>query len=237
MAMTSVSILVFSVFGGLNLVDAVYFTTTIITTIGSGDIHLRDAPTPLKLYGGIFMIPGATALAVSYAFITDALAGARLRRQSGGLPHWMRDHIVVCALGNIGYRVVEQLAGMGIPVVAAELEATDPILALARNVNVPVQVADARQSQTLEALNITLAHCLVVATNDDVANLETAMDGRVLLLTNGDEQSWAPPLETRLAEGQRLIVVTTRRGLSQVLENTHSPAPTHTDEEEAEPQT
>jgi hypothetical protein len=41
--------------------------------------------------------------------------------EHGGLRE-IEDHIVVCGLGNIGYRVVEELDRLEVPVVAVELD-------------------------------------------------------------------------------------------------------------------
>ncbi len=178
--LASLSTLVFKLFAGLSLVDAIYFTTAIVTTIGFGDINLRDAPVPLKLYGVVFMLLGAAMLAASYAFITDLLVGARLARQAGSVPRRLRDHIVVCGLGTIGYRIVEQLTRMGVPVVAVELREDGPFVQPARLLGVPILFADARQPETLEAAKVGQARCLVVATDDDVANLETALNAGIV---------------------------------------------------------
>ncbi len=307
--LASLSTLVFKLFAGLSLVDAIYFTTAIVTTIGFGDINLRDAPAPLKLYGVVFMLLGAAMLAVSYAFITDLLVGARLARQAGAVPRRLRDHIVVCGLGTIGYRIVEQLVGLGVPVVAVELREDGPFVQPARLLGVPILFADARQPETLEAARVGQARCLVVATDDDVANLETALnagivnpgvrivlrlfhpdfaarvertfdihisrspsalaapafaaaaegervigavpldvdalifartrvdpgttvvgetvagleesrEARVLLLAGDGPECWLPSKETIFAAGQELVVVATRKGLTQVLEST-----------------
>jgi len=45
----------------LDLIDAIYFTVTIMTTTGFGAIHLRDAPPPLQLYGVALMLSGTAA--------------------------------------------------------------------------------------------------------------------------------------------------------------------------------
>ena len=67
----------------LDLIDAIYFTVTIMTTTGFGDIHLRNAPPPLQLYGVALMLSGTAALAILFALITDALISARLARVIG----------------------------------------------------------------------------------------------------------------------------------------------------------
>jgi Ion channel len=58
------SVAVFQRFAGLDLVDAVYFAVTIITTTGFGDINLRDAAPWLQLYAVGLMLSGTAALII-----------------------------------------------------------------------------------------------------------------------------------------------------------------------------
>ena len=178
LALVVVSVVVFRSFYGLDVLDALYFTVTVITTTGFGDISLLDAPAPIQLYGVLLMVLGAATLAVFFALMTDAIVGARLAQALGALPRRLQDHIVVCGLGNVGYRIVELLAGMQVPVVATELQPAGRFVGPARRLGVPVLVADSRMTETLEALRVRTARALIVATNDDVANLETALNAR-----------------------------------------------------------
>jgi voltage-gated potassium channel Kch len=125
----------------LDLIDAIYFTVTIMTTTGFGDIHLRNAPPLLQLYGVALMLAGTAALAILFALITDALISARLARILGAnIPRGLHDHVVVCGLGNIGYRMVEQLHDLGVPLVAAERDEHNRYLPAVRRLGVPVLV-------------------------------------------------------------------------------------------------
>ena len=161
----------------LDLIDAIYFTVTIMTTTGFGDIHLRDAPPPLQLYGVALMLSGTAALAILFALITDALISARLARVLGAnIPRGLHDHVVLCGLGNIGYRIVEQLHDLGVPVVAAELQETNRYLPSVRRLGVPTLVADIRLPETLEILHVRRARSVVVVTSSDIVNLETALN-------------------------------------------------------------
>ena len=165
----------------LDLIDAVYFTVTIMTTTGFGDIHLRNAPPPLQLYGVALMLSGTAALAILFALITDALISARLTRVLGAsIPRGLHDHVVVCGLGNIGYRMVEQLHDLGVPVVAAELQDTNRYLPAVHRLGVPVLVADIRLPETLEILHVRRARSVVVVTSSDIVNLETALNVQTL---------------------------------------------------------
>jgi Trk K+ transport system NAD-binding subunit len=165
----------------LDLIDAIYFTVTIMTTTGFGDIHLRDAPPPLQLYGVALMLSGTAALAILFALITDALISARLARVLGAnIPRGLRDHVVVCGLGNIGYRIVEQLHDLGVPVVTAELQESNRYLPAVRRLGVPVLVGDIRLPETLQTLHVGRARSVVVVTSSDIVNLETALNVQAL---------------------------------------------------------
>jgi Trk K+ transport system NAD-binding subunit len=165
---------------GLAPVTALYFTVTVVTTTGFGDITLRNAPAPLQVYGASLMLLGATLLTLFLAFVTDAIIGARLAGAGVAMTQRLRGHVVVCGLGNVGYRVVEEIASLGLPVAATEIDSDAPFVAAARRLGVPTLIEDARASETLRSLHVDTARCLVVATNDDVANLETALNALAL---------------------------------------------------------
>jgi Trk K+ transport system NAD-binding subunit len=183
LVLTVTGIAVFWLFSeqDLDLIDAIYFTVTIMTTTGFGDIHLRNAPPPLQLYGVALMLSGTAALAILFALITDALISARLARVIGAaIPRGLHDHVVVCGLGNIGYRMVEQLHELGVPLVAAEFQEGNRYLPAVRRLGVPVLLADIRLPETLQTLQVQRARSVVVVTSSDIVNLETALNVQAL---------------------------------------------------------
>jgi Trk K+ transport system NAD-binding subunit len=127
------------------------------------------------------MLSGTAALAILFALITDALISARLARLLGAaIPRGLHGHVVVCGLGNIGYRMVEQLHELGVPVVAAELQESNRYLPAVRRLGVPALVADVRLAETLQALQVPRARSVVVVTSSDIVNLETALNVQAL---------------------------------------------------------
>jgi Trk K+ transport system NAD-binding subunit len=176
-----VSAVVFQFGLGLSFLDAVYYTTTTITTIGYGDISPLKATWLVKVYVIVLELLGATALAIFFALVTDAFIGVRLRRALvGGLHHEVSEHLVVCGLGNMGQRIVSHIHHLGIPVVGLELDESLPAVAEARRLSVPVVIGDARRPDALRAVRIDEARCLLVTTEDDLANLEIALAARSL---------------------------------------------------------
>jgi voltage-gated potassium channel len=91
-----------------------------------------------------------------------------------------RGHVILCGLGSVGFRVAEELVAMGIEVFALEKDADGMFVERARQMGVRVLIGDARAENQLRELNVRDARAVIVATNDDLANMEIAMDVRDL---------------------------------------------------------
>lgn len=90
----------------------------------------------------------------------------------------LRDHIVVCGLGHVGSRVVEALHRLGEPVVAIEKTNTKSFALGVEALGVPVLYGDARHDALLLQAGVARAKTIVCATDDDLTNLEVAIDAR-----------------------------------------------------------
>lgn len=89
-----------------------------------------------------------------------------------------KDHIIVCGLGNVGVRVVQSLARLGAPVVAIERRKAESFGETVEALGVPVIYGDARRDQLLVDAGVRKAKAIVCATDDDLTNLEVAIDAK-----------------------------------------------------------
>lgn len=89
-----------------------------------------------------------------------------------------RDHVVLCGLGHLGFRVLEQLRLSGVDVVCIEKDRDSRLVAQAKAMGVAVLVRDMTEDQALVDAGVKVARAIVSATNDDIANLEVALDAR-----------------------------------------------------------
>jgi voltage-gated potassium channel len=103
---------------------------------------------------------------------------ARKEEWQVALASTYRNHIIVCGLGKLGYRVVMQLLDFGESVVGVEQTADRPFVGLLRQMNVPVIISDARQREVLKAAGVEHAAALIACTQDDLTNLDIALDAR-----------------------------------------------------------
>lgn len=89
-------------------------------------------------------------------------------------------HVVICGAGRVGFRVASQLLALGKDVVVVDKREDAAFVATLRDMNIPVLIDDLKSQQTFERLNVKHASAIVCATDDDLANLNAALDARRL---------------------------------------------------------
>ncbi|MEN4477574.1 NAD-binding protein [Mycolicibacterium cosmeticum] len=161
---------------GMSWIDALYFSTETIATVGYGDFSFMEQPSWLRLWGIGLMFAGVTTTAILVAFIADVLLSRRLA-QSAGLrrARHLHNHVVVVGLGSFGIRVVEDLVQAGYDVAVIERDEDNRFLPTARRLDVPVIFGDATLRETLESARVAQCRAIAVLTPNDVVNIETGI--------------------------------------------------------------
>lgn len=90
----------------------------------------------------------------------------------------LKGHVIVCGAGRVGYRVTLELTRLGREVVVVEKRADAPFAQVLRDGGVAVLVDDIRSPGALERVNVRAADAVICATDDDLANLNVALDAR-----------------------------------------------------------
>ncbi|HEY7324705.1 MAG TPA: NAD-binding protein [Streptosporangiaceae bacterium] len=111
--------------------------------------------------------------------VTAAFVGARISSSADREPP-PAGHVIVAGLGTVGTRVVGMLHDLGFDVVAIDQSSNAAGLPLARRLGVRAVIGAVQEEETLRAAGITTCQALVSVTNNDVANLETALHAREL---------------------------------------------------------
>lgn len=172
------SVLVFYFGMRLSAVDAFYFVVSTVTTTGYGDITPRDAPDVLKLYAALVMILGSLTLATMYSLITDFVVTSRFRELLGSREVPAGGHTVVVGLGNVGYRVANQLE-LENQVAVVERDPSSEFVEVTRP-QTPLVLGDGRMTETLRRAGVPTAHALLAVTGDDATNLTIGLAARRL---------------------------------------------------------
>ncbi len=158
---------------GHSWADGVYRTISVIATgaeLGAGDYEGWG-----KVFVSGLRIFGTALVAAFTAILTNFLLRAKL----GGVFEVRRipdgGHVVVIGLGNVGFRVVEELVQLGERAVVIESKKDDAFVNRCRRMGVPVIVGDGTLPEILRQSRVKEARAVICATSDDLLNLEIAM--------------------------------------------------------------
>lgn len=146
--------------------------------------HLLDFPEHWLLQGFYLLLPPLGLVVILDGIIRFSY---HVLRRDENSPEWTRamchtlsDHVVLCGLGKLGLRTLEQLIRLGEPVAVLEKDPACPNLSFARRHGIPVRIGHSREEGVFDDLNIQAAKSIILATDDDLANLEMALDARKL---------------------------------------------------------
>src|SRR5260370_14033382 len=89
----------------------------------------------------------------------------------------MEQHIILCGLGRIGWRVLDYLGASGTPVVAVDSRCAPGDRRLQ---GVPLVQGDCRQQEVLEKAGVGRARGVLILTSDDIVSISTALQVRRL---------------------------------------------------------
>jgi Trk K+ transport system NAD-binding subunit len=167
---------------GMSLLDAVYFTSETIATVGFGDFYFRDQVPGLRVWAIVITLMGATLIAVATALLTNTLVTRSLAQSLGRQRlTGMRGHIVVVGLGTVGSRVALQLHRLGYEVAVIDSGPGQRFMPAMEAAGMPVLIGDPTLREIQLAAGIPRAAGLATLTNDDLVNIEIGLSVRGLI--------------------------------------------------------
>ncbi|SDO40217.1 Trk K+ transport system, NAD-binding component [Nakamurella panacisegetis] len=209
----------------MSWLDAWYFSTETVATVGYGDFSFVDQAPWLRIWAIFLMCAGITCTAVLMAFLTDMLVSRRLgdsigRRRARNLS----GHVVVVGLGTFGIRVAAALVASGRAVVVVERDSGNRFLADARELGVPVIFGDSTLRSTLDAARVAESSAVAVMTSNDMVNIETAIAVRDMFSAQW-AGTGAVPVVTRVFDRSLGRTVARRFGFENVQSTEELTAP------------
>ena len=143
-------------------------------------------PFPQEWYLEIlfFLIPvsGLALVADGVLRLGAALVNKQARGQQWqvAMASTFSGHIVICGLGKVGYRVTQELVKYGRDIVALESDPDGYFVDEVKGFDIPVIIANARRRENLIKAGVRRADAIIPCTNDELANLDIALDAREL---------------------------------------------------------
>jgi Trk K+ transport system NAD-binding subunit len=139
-------------------------------------------PRHPALQAAFFLLPVLGLVVIIEGIIDFALT---LRDRQRNERFWcktmaadFKDHVVLVGFGKLGYRTYHLLRRLGEAVVVIEQNEDNQFLDDVRRDGSPLLLGDARREALLVDANVAQAKSIILATNNDLANLEIALDAR-----------------------------------------------------------
>jgi voltage-gated potassium channel len=166
----------FMVIFGVGVLQAIYDTTSVVTTIG-----FREQPhsTGAKVFSIILILAGVGTVLYAFGVVLEAIIEGQLgdlfgRRRMEKKIAGMDGHVIVCGWGRVGRAIADNLAP------EQDLVVVDIDPARLAEVPYPTVLGDATDDAVLERAGVQRCRALVAAVSTDADNLYLTLSGRTL---------------------------------------------------------
>lgn len=163
----------------VSLADAVFSTLTLFLTGDPGGLKFETLSPTTKIYSSVIIVTGTLAIAGTVGFVADYMLSTRIQKLMGKKAKKMKDHVILAGLGQTGFSIFEELQHFGGQITVLEKMDNEFTGRLQRS-GVPVLIGDLGSPEILEEANIKAAKSLIVATDDDLVNVELAVNAKEL---------------------------------------------------------
>ena len=167
------STLIFRLGLGTTWAEGLYRTVSAVGT--ATDLRGEALPGWAKVFLSLLKLAGAALVAAFTAVLTQYLVRAKLAGALEARKIPDGGHVVVCGLGNVGFRCLEELKRQGVPAVAIDRDPQATFAATVRRMGTAVVAGDATMPAVLSQARAATARAVIAATASELANLEIAL--------------------------------------------------------------
>lgn len=160
-----------------DFLQSLYFTWGLVF----GELPAEFPPSlPLRIVFFLTPVVGITLILEGIVDFSLTLRDRRRHERSWcmSMARDLNNHIVLVGFGKLGYQTYRLLRRLGEAVVIIERDSASQFLEEARRDGTPIFIGDARREAMLHDANLRSAQSIIIATDDDLANLEIALDAR-----------------------------------------------------------
>jgi voltage-gated potassium channel len=185
-SMGCVSVIGYQLLGGPNVsvLDSVYMAVITLAGVGYGEIIDTSHNPNLRLFNMFVVSVGVMITVYVFSVVTAFLVESEIhnlfrRRTMQKRIRELKDHFIVCGLGDTGRYAVEELHKTGTPFVVIESH-EDNIKRFQDHESgsykeVLYVIGDATDETTLDAAGVDRARCVIAAVQSDKDNLVTTV--------------------------------------------------------------
>ncbi|MEA2001386.1 MAG: NAD(P)-binding protein [Actinomycetota bacterium] len=141
-------------------------------------LDLESRQTDTQVMVTIISLVRILIMALAAATILDFILRQRLPMLYSRRSKRMQNHVILCGLGQVGYRVSQELQRFDTEVTVVELDPSGPFVSTVTHEGIPILFEDARRTEVLIKAGLERASAVIACTDNDLTNVEIALDAR-----------------------------------------------------------
>jgi hypothetical protein len=162
----------------LSWVDAFYFVVVTAASVGYGDINFATASVITKVVVIFLILSSTISIWMIFSLTIDVFLKRRIQLELGRKKYSLKNHVIVCGLGRLGYFIVQELLQKNEKVIVVEQNENSNHIDYFRQLGAEVYIGDARLPKVMRDVNVLEAKALISVINNDSLNLEIGLNAR-----------------------------------------------------------
>ncbi len=177
-AMLLCAVIFFHFYEKLAWLDAFYFVIVTAASVGYGDINLAQSSSLSKVVGMLLILSSTISIWMIFSLTIDVFLKKRIQLELGRKKYILKNHVIVCGLGRLGYFIVQELLQKNEKVIVIEQNENSNHIDYFRQLGAEVYLGDARLPKVMRDVNVLQAKALISVINNDSLNLEIGLNAR-----------------------------------------------------------
>jgi TrkA-N domain/Ion channel len=159
-------------------IDAFYFVIVTAASVGYGDINFATGSTVTKIVVIFLILCSTISIWMIFSLTIDVFLKRRIQLELGRKKYTLKNHVIVCGLGRLGYFIVQELLQKNEKVIVIEQNENSNHIDYFRQLGAEVYLGDARLPKVMRDVNVLQAKALISVINNDSLNLEIGLNAR-----------------------------------------------------------
>ncbi|MBI5733247.1 NAD-binding protein [Candidatus Jorgensenbacteria bacterium] len=166
---------------GMTILKAYYFFVGEVTSFSFNDVSVVNYDPVVYFFRTTLLWATFSVVPIGIGIIAAATwSYFNEVRLHGRRRYHLKNHVVICGLGNLGHHLVTELRRQNRKILVIEQSMESPFIDAARTLGAKVMIADATLQHVLENAAIHKAEALISAVDDDDRNLIIGLNARAL---------------------------------------------------------
>ncbi len=183
MAVVAVAVVVVAAAVTLSVREGIFLPRAfmlVVLMLGGNNtmLELASRHTDIQVMATMMSLVRVLIVALAAATILDFILRQRLPMLYTRRSKRMQNHVILCGLGQVGYRVALELQKFDTEITVVEMDPAGPFVSLVTDQGIPILFEDARNRGVLIKAGIERAAAIIACTDDDLSNVEIALDAR-----------------------------------------------------------